>query len=157
MVENRAMLKKLKTTLEKTVSTATRSGTNFSKGLREYNMNPIQVRYQAALHPDTLYATTLSRAQQIATPNQSYGSSPNFSYGKPSLKLYSLKLGGRPQTTPNSSMTANPYPTESELTFGSSAPTEVVVTSLMLIQGRFHHENRAGSPRVYRQPDFVRP
>ncbi|GAH50738.1 unnamed protein product, partial [marine sediment metagenome] len=95
------MLKKclIKTTLEKTVSTTTpRSGTNFSKGLREYNLNPIQVRYQAALHPDTLYATTLSRAQQIATPNQSYGSSPNFSYGKPSLKLYSLKLGGRPQT-----------------------------------------------------------
>jgi len=40
-------------TLEKTVSTAIPSpGTNFSKGLREYNMNPIQVRYQAALHPD---------------------------------------------------------------------------------------------------------
>ncbi|GAH87046.1 unnamed protein product, partial [marine sediment metagenome] len=63
-VENRAMLKKclpIKTTLGKTVSTATpSSGTNFSQGLREYNMNPIQVRYLAALHPDILYATTFS-------------------------------------------------------------------------------------------------
>jgi hypothetical protein len=89
-------------------------------------MNPIQVRYQAALHPEPPYATTFSRAQQIATPN--------FSYGKPSLKLYSLKLGGRPQTTPSFSMTANPYPTESELTFGSSAPMEVVVLSVMEVQ-----------------------
>ena len=145
-------------TLEKTVSTAIPSpGTNFSKGLREYNMNPIQVRYLTALHPDTPYATTFSRVQQIATPNESYGSSPNFSYGKPSLKLYSLKLGGRPQTTPNFSMTANPYPIESELTFGSFAPTEVVVLSVMSLPRRYHHEDRAGSPRVYRQPDFVRP
>ena len=30
----------------------TDSGTNFSRGLRECNLNPIQVRYQAALHPD---------------------------------------------------------------------------------------------------------
>ncbi|GAI82291.1 unnamed protein product, partial [marine sediment metagenome] len=41
------------------------------KGLRECNLNPIQVRYLAALHPDTPYTST--RAQQIATPNESYG------------------------------------------------------------------------------------
>ncbi len=42
-------------TLEKTVSTATpSSGTNFSKGLREYYLNPIQVRYLAALRPEVM-------------------------------------------------------------------------------------------------------
>jgi len=95
--------------------------------------------------------------QQIATPNESYGSSPNFSYGKPSLKLYPLKLGTHPATTPNFSMTANPYPIESELTFGTSASPEAMVTSVMSLLRRSYHEDRAGSPRVYRQPDFVRP
>ena len=37
----------------KWVSTTTSDwGTNFSKCLRESHMNPIQVRYQAALHPE---------------------------------------------------------------------------------------------------------
>ena len=35
------------------------SGTNFSKGLREYNMNPIQVRYLAALHPEVVAKSSL--------------------------------------------------------------------------------------------------
>ena len=109
------------------------------------HLNPIQVRYQAALHPGILYATTFSRAQQIATPNESYGSSPNFSYGKPSLKLYSLKLGGQPKTTPNFSMIANPYPNESELTFVSFAGPEVVVLSVMSPR-RYHYEDGASIP-----------
>jgi len=99
-------------------------------GLRECNMNPIQVRYLAALHPDTPYTST--RAQQIATPNESYGSSPNFSYGKPSLKLYPLKLGRRPPATSNFSYSYHPYPTKSYLTSGTSVVSELMVTSLML-------------------------
>ena len=92
-------------------------------GLRECNMNPIQVRYQTALHPDSLYATTFSQAQQIATPNESYG--------KPSLKLYPLKLGSRPPATSNFSYSYHPYPTKSYLTCGTSLVSELMVTSLM--------------------------
>lgn len=114
------------------------SGTNFSRGLRECNLNPIQVRYLAALHPGTPHTSINPRAQQSSPPNESYGSSPNFSYGKSLLKLYSLKLGGWPQTTPNFSVTANPYPNESELTFATFASPEVVVLCLLTpIQRRF--------------------
>jgi hypothetical protein len=55
-LENRSMFEEflpVKDTLKKRVSTTTSErGTNFSKYLRECNMNPIQVRYLAALHPD---------------------------------------------------------------------------------------------------------
>lgn len=116
----------------------TDSGTNFSRGLRECNLNPIQVRYLTALHPDTLYATTFSRAHQIATPNESYA--------KSSLKLYPLKLETHPLTIPNFSVSSTPCPSESELTFATFASPEVVVLCLMPIQRRCRHENSAGTP-----------
>jgi len=42
-------------------------------------------------------------------------------------------------------MTANPYPNESELTFGSFAGPEVVVLSVMS-PWRYHHEDGASIP-----------
>ena len=44
-----------KNNADKAASTTTpMAGTNFSKGLGRPHLNPIQVRYLAALHPDLL-------------------------------------------------------------------------------------------------------
>ena len=40
-------------------ATTSHGGTNFSKCPRECNLNPIQVRYLAALHPDAVFSHIL--------------------------------------------------------------------------------------------------
>ena len=84
------------------------------------------------------------RGRQLLAPSPSI---TDFSYEKPILKLYQLKLVMLPSATPNFSYSRNPYPTKSYLTFGTILAPVLMVTSPMSLW-RFHHEDRAGSPRI---------
>ena len=109
-------------------------------GFGEYNMTPCHGgdrRFKSARGRQSLVPSTLI---------------PTKSYEKPILKLYQLKLGTWPPTTPNFSYSYHPYPTRSYLTSGTIVVSELMVTSLTSSPGRLHHEDRTSTPRIPRQP-----
>jgi len=85
---------------------------------------------------------------------------PYESVGKPTLKCQEQKCRRSPDfiprraaTTPHESVGSTQYPTESVNTFCRFASVEMVILSIMSLLRRYHHEDRAGSPRVPCQPD----
>ncbi len=78
----------------------------------------------------------------------------------PILKCHTLKSDTPPfmtprrlSATPHQSIGVTPSSPKSADTFWRFASPEVVVTSLMPIQRRFHHDDRTGTPGVSCQPD----
>ena len=103
--------------------------------------------------PRHIYTITYLRAQQASTPHQRSGKSPHQSVSKSSLKSDTLKCDTpwfmtpqRVRTTPHKSVGVTPSSAKSVITFCRFAFPEAVVTSLMSVQRRFHHEDRAGTP-----------
>jgi|GEM_PF-2389677 len=148
---------------QRPVTTTTDFGTAFSMryfstGLREYNMTPCHGGDQGFESP---------RGRQSLLPLVKTAFSPlpsavtlYFSIEKPILKSQTLKyytprfLAPRQlPATPHQSISTTPTPSQSADTFRPVVSVEVVVTSLMPIQRRFHHEDRTSTPRVPCQPD----
>jgi len=124
---------------------------DFWTGGREYNMTGWHVR---PLHHGAILECI--RAHLRCQEDSTLYESP----ANPILKCHTLKSDKPPfmtprrlPATPHQSIGVTPSPPKSAGTFWRFVFPRVVVTSLMPIQRRFHHEDRTGTPRVYRQPD----
>jgi len=122
----------------------------FVRGVGKSNMTGWHVR--------PLHHGAYMKSSKAPTPCQQ-ASTPYESAGKTALKCQEQKYGASRfltqqgvRTTPSKSVGSLRYPTKSISTFGASIFPVEVVLSMLSLPRRYHHEDRAGTPRVHRQP-----
>jgi len=148
---------------QRPVTTTTDFGTAFSMryfstGLREYNMTPCHGGDRGFESPRG--RQSLLPLLKTAFPPFPFAVTLYDSIEKSILKSQTLKyytprfLTPRQlPTTPHQSISTTPTPSKSADTFRPVVSVELVVTSIMSLLRRYHHEDRTRTPGIPCQPD----